>query len=168
LIQVQTRLSSLLLIKRTANYNCLYTYCGYCGNKIEENSKYCSNCGEEVYITSEFKGSKSELSGDGDKSNLIQVKNNSKLLKVVEFILWAGFILILLNLFLEEINWWSVISAEVIIFAAISYIKGWLKNFEIPLILMIMALISNLILLSLMDVLLYVVGIYSVILKKKA
>lgn len=142
-------------------------YCRKCGNKTDEDSKFCSHCGEQISEAAISLFNKPNEDKPISTPKVVNEKKSNTMLKIIEIVLWVGAVLVLLNLFLEEIDWWVIISAEVIIFSGIAYIKEWFRNFEIPLVLMILGLLSNLAVFSLIDILLYVAGLYGVILKKK-
>lgn len=144
-------------------------YCRKCGNKIDEDSKFCTHCGEQTHeATSSLVNEVAEEAQVSEtKVEKREEKNSNTMLKIIEVILWVGAGLVLLNLFLDEIDWFLIISAEVLIFSGIAYIREWIKNFEVPLVLMILGLINNVVALSLIDILLYVAGIYGLILKRK-
>lgn len=157
-------------------------YCRKCGNKIDEDSKFCSYCGEQVSKAVTFlinkqtekksentsRASETTNNAHADISKAIEGEKRSNIiLKFTEVMLWLGVVLVLLNLFYEEIDWWAIISNEVILFLGIAYIREWFKNFEVPLVLMILGLLSNLVVFSIIDIFLYAVGTYGVFLKRK-
>ena len=145
-------------------------FCRKCGKEIDGSSKFCEFCGEaalepagnpNVEIKTEIETQNSIVRNPSDKSG-------NKVLKIIEIFLWLGAGIILLNLLNDYIDWWQIISAETILLSGLGYIKGWHKNFEIPLVLMILGLISNLSIAAWLDITLYAAGVYGVILKKKS
>lgn len=144
-------------------------YCRKCGNKIDEDSNFCSHCGEQTHevTNSLLNETTGEVQVSVAKEEIEKQKKSSTMLKIIEVVLWVGVVLVLFNLAYDEIEWGAIIMAEVLIISGLAYIKEWIKNFEIPLVLMILGLISSLAAFSIVDLLLYAAGIYGVILKKK-
>jgi hypothetical protein len=142
-------------------------YCRKCGNKIDEDSKFCAHCGEQISEATTSLVDEPVKETPVTTTETTRKEKGNTMLKITEIVLWVGVVLILFNLSFEEIDWWMIISAEVILFSGIAYIKEWFKNFEIPLVLMILGLLSNLAVFSIIDILLYAAGIYGIILKRK-
>ena len=68
-------------------------YCKWCGNKIDENSKFCPNCGKEVLTSND--GSQSVISDD---SNMVKGEKANVWFAVLSFFIpLAGLIVFLVK-----------------------------------------------------------------------
>lgn len=145
-------------------------YCNICGKEIPDNSKFCRFCGYSLV----------------DYQNINKVINNSvdinnskfniyiSILTIVEVLLWIGFGIILLNFVpyfnpstLEKdlVSLPSIFYNIVALIITIGYIKGWYNNFGWPLVICIYFIIANISIPSIVDVLLYSIGIIGVLIK---